>query len=77
MTNKKEDTMTAKPQANTLDEILTKAFNDFYDYIIEKDMLKVAREYSEKTVYKSAKQHIQALITESYERGVKDGQQKD
>jgi len=47
----------------TIDEILTKAFNDFYDYIIEKDIVKVAHEYSEKTVYKEAHQAItQAML---------------
>jgi len=56
--------MTPKRQASkTIDEILTKAFNDFYDYIIEKDIVKVAHEYSEKTVYKEAHQAItQAML---------------
>lgn len=37
-----------------LEETLTKAFNDFYDYITEKDIIKTAHEYTEKTVYKTA-----------------------
>ena len=49
-------------EEDRLGEILTKAFNDFYDYITEKDMIKVAHEYSEKTVYKTAKQELTNLI---------------
>lgn len=51
-----------KNTRDEIDKILTKALNDFYDYIIEKDIVKVAHEYSEKTVYKTAKQAIEALI---------------
>ncbi len=46
----------------TIEEILTKAFNDFYDYIIERDIVKVAHEYSEKTVYKTATQALNQLM---------------
>lgn len=48
--------------SNELDTILTKAFNDFYDYITEKDIIKAAHEYSEKTVYKIARQALIELI---------------
>lgn len=51
-------------QPDTLDEILTKAFNDFYDYITEKDIIKVAHEYSEKTVYNQAKLSLNRYIDE-------------
>lgn len=47
-----------------IDAILTIAFNDFYDYIIEKDIVKAAHEYSEKTVYKTAKRQINNLLIE-------------
>ncbi len=49
---------------SSLDEILTKIFIDYYDYMTEQDILKAAHEYSEKTVYKEAKAAIQSLIAE-------------
>lgn len=53
-----------------VEEILTKAFNDFYDYITEKDIVKVAHEYSEKTVFKQASQEIQKMLVEAQTNGV-------
>lgn len=47
---------------DVLDKILVKAFNDFYDYITEHDIIKAAHEYSEKTVYKDAKSAIRTAI---------------
>ncbi len=51
-------------QPTELEKILTKAFNDFYDYITERDMIKVAHEYSEKTVYKTATAQLESYIKE-------------
>ena len=56
--------MTPSKQADKLDVILHKAFNDHYDYITEADIIKVAHEYSEKTIYKRAKAAIQAYARE-------------
>lgn len=50
------------PDNTELDTILTKAFNDFYDYITEKDIIKVSHEYSEKSIYKDAKAALEALF---------------
>lgn len=43
-----------------LEEILTRGFNAFYDYITEKDIIKAAHEYNEKTFYFEALQDIHA-----------------
>jgi hypothetical protein len=53
------------PEERKIDELLTKAFNDFYDYITEKDIVKVAHEYSEKTVYKTAKASLLQMLVEA------------
>lgn len=45
-----------------IEKIVTKVFNDFYDYITERDIIKAAHEYSEKTIYKEATQAIYNLI---------------
>lgn len=48
-----------QPPEGELDEILTKVLNEFYDYITEKDIVKAAHEYSEKTIFKES---IKALL---------------
>jgi hypothetical protein len=48
-----------------VEAILTDAFNSFYDYITEKDIIKAAHEYSEKTVYKIALARINKLLIEA------------
>lgn len=45
-----------------IDAILMKAFNEYYDYITEKDIIKAANEYSEKTSYNNAKSALKQLI---------------
>lgn len=53
-----------------MNSILKTAFNDFYDYITEKDIIKAAHEYSTKSIYKGAKtalkdlQHLHAYSAE-------------
>lgn len=54
--------MTHQEFEERLDEILETALNDFYDYITEKDIIKVADEYSNKTIPKKAKQAIDRLF---------------
>ena len=49
-----------------LDKIITKGFNDYYDYITEKDIIKAAYEYSEKTSYKQTKKDITDYIQSNY-----------
>lgn len=56
---------------DALDEILTTAFNDFYDYITEADMVKAAHEYSEKTAYKKAKAKLSAREVAAEIKGLK------
>lgn len=55
--------MTTTPSfSDKLDEILVTCLNEFYDYITEKDIVKVADEYSNKTIPKKAKASLIALI---------------
>jgi hypothetical protein len=49
-----------------LDEILLKAFNDFYDYVYEPNIVKAAEEYSNKTIYRDIKTALTALINRDY-----------
>lgn len=58
-----------KPVDSELDRILKKLLNDFYDYMTERDILKTAHEYSEKTIYKTAKQALQAHINKQVIEG--------
>lgn len=43
-----------EPPMVTAEEILKKAFNDYYEYITEQDIMRVAYEYDEKTIYREA-----------------------
>ena len=65
-----------EPPVESLDSILEEAFNNFYDYITEKDIIKVAHEYSEKTVYKQARAKLERLIQTSNREAVRLGQVK-
>jgi DNA topoisomerase IB len=47
---------------DAIENILKKAFNDYYDYITEKDIIKAAHEYSEKTAFKEAAQQLRQYI---------------
>lgn len=60
--------MTHQEFDKRLGEILETALNDFYDYITEKDIIKVADEYSNKTIPKKAKQAIRELFLEVVEQ---------
>lgn len=45
-------------------EILEKALNDFYDYITERDMIKVADEYSNKRILTQALDSIEEVMAD-------------
>ena len=53
------------PEEQKIEEILTKAANEIYDYITEKDIIKAANEYHNKTIYKKAKFELKKLLVEA------------
>lgn len=69
--------MTPHIPIENLDEILTKAVNDFYDYITERDIIKAAHEYSNKTIYKETKQQLETLITSERQEAERLGRVKE
>jgi hypothetical protein len=59
--------MTSNSNTPTIDSILTDTLNNYYDYIYDKDIVKIAQEYSEKTIFKDAKSALVSLIQQTCE----------